>query len=217
MAHNVLLVDDDANLLAALRRALRREPYRIFAAETPQAALALMAREPIDVVVSDEAMPGMSGTEFLAHVRARYPDTIRIVLTGHGSLEVAMRAINQGEVYRFFTKPANPVELAIAIRQALQQKDLLLESRRLLHTVRRQSAVMEELEREVKGITRVSRDATGAIVLSEVPTDLDKLLAEVQAELEAADERLRAREREIRRRGERMLRERRASEPQGDR
>jgi two-component system probable response regulator PhcQ len=73
----------------------------------------------VDVVISDEKMPGMSGSEFLSLVRQEYPDTIRIILTGYGSLESAIRAINEGEIYRLFTKPCNVIDLAITIRLAL--------------------------------------------------------------------------------------------------
>lgn len=190
-SYTVLLVDDEPNLLQGLRRALRREPYEILVAEGAAAALRLLDARPVDVVVSDEAMPGMSGTEFLGRVRSQYPDTIRIMLTGHGTLKVAIRAINDGEVYRFLTKPCDPVDLALTIRQALQRRTLLLETRQLLRTVRRQSVVIDELDRTAKGLTEVARDQAGAILLDEVPTDLDALLNEVQAEIEAAESRLR--------------------------
>lgn len=191
--HTVLLVDDDAQLLQGLTRALRREPYEIVQANSAKDALGTLASREIGVIVSDEGMPDMSGHELLARVHARHPDTMRIILTGNGSLEVAMRAINEGQVCRFFTKPCNVVELGVAIRQALQQRELVLESRRLLQMLRRQSAVMDELEGEVRGLTAIQRDASGAIVIPDAPTDLDALLKEAEAELLAADERLRRR------------------------
>lgn len=208
MARTVLLVDDDTNLLNALSRALRKEPYTIRTANSASEALTLLEQCPVDVIVSDERMPGMTGTHFLARVQAQYPDTVRIMMTGETTLEVAVQAINEGQVYRFFTKPCNPMELATGIRQGLLHRALLLESRRLLHTVRRQSAAMEELENTMRGITTVDRDESGAIVLSDVPRDLEALLAEVESELSDAEERLREREEEIRRRGEEMMAER---------
>src|SRR5262245_4719312 len=122
MKHSVLLVDDDASLLQGLRRALHGEPYEIVTAGSARAALDVIASQPIDVVVSDEEMPGMRGNQLLASVHASHPDTMRIMMTGQASLEVAMRAINEGHAYRFFTKPCNVVELAVGIRQALVQR-----------------------------------------------------------------------------------------------
>ena len=201
MPQIVLFVDDDSHLLEGIKRTLRREPYDVLVATSGARALRVLAERPVDLVVSDENMPGMSGTAFLARVRAEHPETIRILLTGQGDFEVAVRAINQGEVYRFFTKPCDAAELGAVIREALQQKDLFLKSRRLLQTVKRQSAVLEELELAAPGITRVSRDEAGTIVIDaeDVPDDLGALLKEVEAELDAADERLRKREHEIRR------------------
>jgi len=208
MARTVLLVDDDANLLGALQRALRREPYAIRVAESAAAAFETLRHHAVDVVISDEGMPGMSGTEFLTRVHAEHPDTIRIMLTGQASLELAVQAINEGHVYRFFAKPCNPAELAVAIRQGLLQRALLLESRRLLQTVRRQSAAMDDLERELRGGAHAGGADAGSELPSEVPTDLVALLNEVEAELATAGRRLSEREQEIRRRGERMLLER---------
>lgn len=130
MAHKVLFVDDEPHVLAALRRALRKEPYQVRCASSAAEALALMAQIAVDVVVSDEQMPGMSGSELLAEVRRRYPDTVRMMLSGKATLEGAIRAINDGEIYRFFTKPCNELDLATTIRHALEQKDLVEANRR---------------------------------------------------------------------------------------
>jgi DNA-binding NtrC family response regulator len=187
----VLLVDDDHNLLDALRRTLHHEPYTIRVADGPLAALRILDEGPVDLVVSDEEMPVMRGTEFLATLQAHHPDTVRIILTGRADLATAIRAINIGAVYRFFTKPCNPQELAIAIRQGLLQRALLQQSRRLLHTVRRQRAATEEAA--VPGLLRVERDASGAVVLDDAPIDLAALLIEMEKEVDAADERVRQR------------------------
>jgi len=130
MAHKVLFVDDEPHLLAALRRALHKEPYEIVCVTSPAEALRVLAETAVDVVVSDEQMPGMSGSELLAEVRRRYPDTVRMMLSGKATLEGAIRAINDGEIYRFFVKPCNEIDLATTIRHALEQKDLIEENRR---------------------------------------------------------------------------------------
>ena len=131
MQHVIMIVDDEPPVRELLMDAFALEPWEVLCAGTAEEALDILAREPVDVVVSDEKMPGMSGSEFLAVVRQQYPDTIRMILTGHASLESAIRAINEGEIYRFFTKPCNMVDLIVTIRQALQQKELMDENQRL--------------------------------------------------------------------------------------
>ena len=167
MNHNVLIVDDEPDITDMLKDALSREPYNILIAASAEEALAVLTREQVDVVISDEKMPGMPGSEFLAVVRQKYPDTIRMILTGYASLESAIRSINEGEIYRFFTKPFNVFDLAVTIRQALQQKDLMKETQCLLKVVKRQSAFIEEIEQQYPGITKVKRDAEGAIIIDE--------------------------------------------------
>ncbi len=188
MQHKVLFVDDEPNVTKALKRALRTEPYDILSAGSADEALEILERESVDVVVSDENMPGMTGSEFLAVVYEKYPDTIRIILTGHASLDVAIRAINEGEIYRFFTKPWNDVDLAITIRQALQQKDLIEDSRRLLKMARHQSAILQDLEKEHPGLTSVTRDASGRIFVEDEDCDFDALIEQINEEVTKAEE-----------------------------
>jgi two-component system probable response regulator PhcQ len=167
MQHKVLIVDDEPTITNLLKDALSNEPYGILSAGSAEEALPILAREQVDVVISDEKMPGMSGTEFLSIVRQKYPDTIRMILTGHASLESAIRAINEGEIYRFFTKPCNLFDLAITIHQALRYNDLMKESKRLLKMLKRQSAFIDELEKQYPGITEVKRDANGDIIIDD--------------------------------------------------
>ena len=123
MQPRVLLVDDEPHVTEALKRVLREEAYDIRTASSARTALQILARETVDVVVSDERMPGMSGSEFLATVRRSYPNTVRILLTGHANLEAAVRAINEGEIYRFLTKPCKEADLTRAIEHALRRKE----------------------------------------------------------------------------------------------
>jgi DNA-binding NtrC family response regulator len=123
----VLLVDDDPHLLQATHRALRREPYELVLADSAARAFEVLDARPVDVVVSDEAMPGMRGTDLLATVRRLFPDTVRVLLTGKITAPLACRAINYSEVYRLLLKPCAPDELALTIRQALQRRGSLPE------------------------------------------------------------------------------------------
>jgi two-component system, probable response regulator PhcQ len=187
MPHTVLLVDDEPHVTQALKRALHKEPYVILSAASADEALAIMACEPVDVVISDELMPGMLGSQFLALVYRQYPDTVSIMLTGHANLEAALRAINEGHVYRFLTKPCNELELRVTLRQAIQQKQLATESRRLLKKVKRQHSVLQELEREHPGISKLDRDGTGTIVIDDADYDVDILIQQIHAELDDSE------------------------------
>lgn len=181
MQHKVMIVDDEPVITEMMEDVLSREPYSVLSARSAEEALATLTREQVDVVISDEKMPGMSGSELLSIIRQRYPDTIRMILTGHGSLESAIRAINEGEIYRFFTKPCNMVDLAVTIRQSLQQKELMKESQRLLKMVKRQSAIIEKLEEQYPGITKVKRDAKGEVIMDDEIDDSkwDTLLEQI--------------------------------------
>jgi len=181
MAHTVLFVDDEPNVTEGLKRFLRKEPYKMLSAESAKEALEILATEKVDVVVSDEKMPGITGSEFLALVCKKYPDTIRMMLTGQLSMATAINAINEGEVYRFFIKPCNEQELAYAIRQALKQKELMIEAKRLLEASKQQASVIEKLKVEHPELVEVERDKDGAIVIDNIlsDTDLDKLIAEI--------------------------------------
>jgi EAL domain-containing protein (putative c-di-GMP-specific phosphodiesterase class I) len=119
----VLFVDDEPAVMRALSLAVRKEPYEIRTAVSGHAALELFAEAPFDVIVSDERMPGMSGSDLLSQVRERYPSTVRIILSGQATLEAAVRAINGAEIYRFLMKPCPAEEIAVTIREALARRD----------------------------------------------------------------------------------------------
>jgi two-component system, probable response regulator PhcQ len=165
MRETVLFVDDVPAVTAALKRRLRGEPFRILEAPAAARALEILADEPVDVVVSDEAMPGMTGSELCARIFERHPGVLCIILTGYPTVEAAMRAINDARVYRFMTKPCDPAELADVIRQALQERALIAENRRLARDLMARNGELRELEAENPGITQVRRDVDGAIIL----------------------------------------------------
>ncbi|MDD5175435.1 MAG: EAL domain-containing protein [Sterolibacterium sp.] len=116
----LLLVDDEPNILSALKRLLHRDGYAILTAESPAAAFDLLAVHNVQVIVSDQRMPEMNGTEFLEKVKKLYPETIRIVLSGYTDLETVTDAINRGAIYRFLTKPWDDEMLRNQIREAFR-------------------------------------------------------------------------------------------------
>jgi Response regulator containing CheY-like receiver, AAA-type ATPase, and DNA-binding domains len=124
MTATALFVDDEPNVLMALSRALHDEPLQIVTATGAEEALRILASRTVDVVVSDERMPGMSGTDFLAIVRERYPAIILIMLTGHATIESSVRSVAEGKTYRFLLKPCSPSLIALTIRSALLQRGI---------------------------------------------------------------------------------------------
>lgn len=163
----ILIVDDEPHVISSLTRSLDEEPFQISGSHGGKEALQLMQTQRFKVVISDERMPGMDGAEFLSLVKELHPETVRIMLTGHASVEATMRAVNSGEIYRFFTKPWNDTELKLALRSALEKYDLEQENRRLLRTVKQQSQELRYLERAYPGISDLRREADGAIMIDE--------------------------------------------------
>jgi DNA-binding NtrC family response regulator len=180
----VLFVDDEVAVLEALRSALRKATFAVLTATSATEALKLLKDRPIDVVVSDERMPGMLGSEFLGYVRQLHPNTIRIMLTGQASLDGAIRAINEGEIYRFLTKPCNPVQLVHTIDDALTIKSLARQSSRLLEKVKRQRSALEELEASNPGITSLEVGDDGCYVLEDENIDVTELLLAMERQFE---------------------------------
>ncbi|QJD89969.1 EAL domain-containing protein [Duganella dendranthematis] len=117
-AQTLLIVDDDVNVLASLHRLFRRDGYQILTAASPTEAFELLALHAVQVIVCDQRMPAMSGTEFLSKVKEMYPETIRIILSGYTGLEAVLDAINRGAIYRFYTKPWDDTQLRDNIRLA---------------------------------------------------------------------------------------------------
>jgi two-component system, probable response regulator PhcQ len=151
----VLLVDDDENILRGLTRSLRNQPYELFTANSGQEALLILKTHNVDVIVSDEMMPGMLGGELLAWVAQNLPETIRIIMTGKANTAIAVNAINQGQVYYFFTKPCDEVQLAVTIRKAIEHRLLLAENRRLSSVSRKQFNELHHIYTKMQLLAKV--------------------------------------------------------------
>ena len=116
----LLLVDDEPNILSSLKRLLRRDGYEVLTAESPEIAFDLLAKHEVQVIVSDQRMPSMSGTEFLARAKKLYPNTVRLILSGYTDLDSVTDAINRGAIYRFLTKPWDDDKLRADVREAFR-------------------------------------------------------------------------------------------------
>ena len=121
----ILFVDDEERILRSLAMQFRRH-YEVLTESDPWRALERLKTERIQVLVSDQRMPQMSGAELLAQARERYPETLRILLTGYSDLDAAVDALNDGGIFRYLTKPWNPQEMAFTLRQAAEIASVLL-------------------------------------------------------------------------------------------
>lgn len=164
MRETILIVDDDPNLLASCERNLRRQ-FQIETAEGGQAGLEkIAARGPYSVVISDMQMPGMNGIQFLSAVKERAPDTVRIMLTGNADVEVAMGVVNEGNIFRFLTKPCPPDVLAKALNDGLAQYRLVIAEKELLSktlsgSIKLLTDILSIIDTPSFGRTQILRDA----------------------------------------------------------
>lgn len=146
----LLLVDDEENILNALRRALRRENYEILTATSGKEGLVLLDERKITLVCSDHRMPEMTGVEFLTEVKKRSPSTIRIMLTGYADIKATMEAINSGEVYRYISKPWNDDEIRLIIREAIERHGLVRKVGELNAVTERQNQELRDLNNNLE-------------------------------------------------------------------
>ncbi len=151
----LLVVDDEGEILYSLRGLLRKE-YDFHAAQSGYEALRVLERTPIQVVMADQRMPEMTGVDFLEQVRARYPETTRLLLTGYADLHAVIDAINRGHVFAYITKPWDPDGLRLVLRQACERHDQLAERRRLLTDV---SAYLGRYLDQMKALRDANPDA----------------------------------------------------------
>ena len=141
MTTRVLFVDDEPEITEAIRIALRSEPFTVYTANSAEDGLDLLRHEPIDVVVSDERMPGLSGAQFLTAVRAEYPMTSRIILTGQATVEATIAAVNDAKVFRVLTKPCPVDEIVACLHAAITERET---ARELGEDRSAQSAALDE-------------------------------------------------------------------------
>ncbi len=143
--YRILLVDDEPNVLSALRRAFRQENYDVVCCVHPHDALARLRDEPFQLVISDYMMPDMNGGDLLKQARAIQPDTVRIMLTGHADVNAVVGAMKAGAVYKFILKPWNDEDLRVTVARAIEQHELKRKNRALRQKNEVQVSEMERL------------------------------------------------------------------------
>ncbi|MEO8057094.1 MAG: EAL domain-containing protein [Burkholderiales bacterium] len=195
----LLLVDDEENILASLKRLLRRDGYNIITACGAAEGLQRLAETEVDVIVSDQRMPGMTGVELLRRAKELYPDSIRMVLSGYTELQSIIDAVNEGAIYKFLTKPWDDERLRGHVAEAFRQKDMADENRRLARQIESANADFIELnarlelavsqQREQADLLATStgsmRDALDSLPAPVLGSAADGTLAFVNREAEA--------------------------------
>ena len=166
----LLLVDDEDNILRSLQRVLRKEPYELTTATSGEEAIRLMEDQRFDLVISDARMPGMDGPTLLATIKQRFPWCIRILLTGYADINSTISAINDGQIYRYISKPWDDDELRLILRQALafqysERRRLALEK-----LTRKQNRELQQLnatlEKKVRARTEELRETADMLDLA---------------------------------------------------
>jgi type II secretory ATPase GspE/PulE/Tfp pilus assembly ATPase PilB-like protein/FixJ family two-component response regulator len=169
--YQILFVDDERNVLQAMRRIFRQENYTIHTVDSGGQALAIMENQTVQVVISDHRMPGMTGTELLREIKKRWPATIRIMLTGYADVDAVMGAVNDGAVYKFITKPWNDDDLRLTVSLALEQYDLIQENKSLKRQASRHKKEIKRLSRFIN----VHRSQLGQLLVRQGHIQQDQL------------------------------------------
>jgi CheY-like chemotaxis protein len=162
----LLLVDDEENILNALKRLLRRDGYHLITATSAAEGLQRLAEHEVDVIVSDQRMPGMTGVEFLRRAKELYPDTVRMVLSGYTELQSIIDAVNEGAIYKFLTKPWDDERLRSHVAEAFRQKDLADENRRLSREVEAANADLASVNAQLEHLLAQRQDQTALLQAS---------------------------------------------------
>jgi len=158
----VLLVDDEPLILSSYGRTLRGLDVEVLLAEGPTEGLKVLESQSIDVVIADYRMPGMNGDEFLEQVRDLWPDTVRLLNTAYADVEVVEDVVRRGGIFRFLTKPCDPKKLKDAVRDALEQHNLLLEKK-----VR-----SEKLQLDLQSFRKIFHSALDPMMVSDLNGNL---------------------------------------------
>jgi signal transduction histidine kinase len=175
--HNLLIIDDEVEITKALVRQFRRK-YNVFATTDAADALKIMEKEKIQVVLSDQRMPGLTGVDFFAQIKDKYPDALKLILTGYSDIEAVIGAINEGQVFRYVKKPWNPDELESIIREAFEKYELITNNRKLMFSLQEAN---QNLEAKVKARTLELEKVNAS--LSELNLEKNKYIGMVAHDL----------------------------------
>lgn len=150
MGMQILCVDDEPNILSSLRRLFRPLGCQVLTAESAQIGLRVLEEQSVDLVISDMRMPGMDGAQFIERVREQWPQTMRMMLTGHADVGLILGAINRGAIHRYITKPWDDNGILLVVRHALERIALEREKARLEELTRQQNEQLRLLNSDLE-------------------------------------------------------------------
>ena len=172
--HTILVGDDEPDVVQSVQDLLRLD-YKVLGATRAEDGMRLLGEQEVHVVMTDQRMPETTGVEFLHQIRGAHPDAVRLLFTGYADIRAVIDAINQGNVYRYITKPWDPDELQSIIREATERYDLMVERKRLIGELQDKN---RELEQAYRGLQEASDLKTAFIQVAshELRTPLTILL-----------------------------------------
>ncbi len=180
----ILVVDDERWIRVNLKRMLEAEGHTVLLADSGEAALKLLEQQPVDLIISDHRMPRMSGLELLEQLREKYPDVLRVILTGFADLALALDAINKVEVHRLLLKPYSRDQIVNTVQELLELKAAGSQVGTVdLNKARVRKTAIDSLQKEHPGIAHVVRDRQGRIIITD--KDVDEALEEEYTDLKA--------------------------------
>jgi DNA-binding NtrC family response regulator len=154
--YTILLVDDESMITNALSRILRSEGYRVVTTQNPLEAIAILSKQPIDILLSDIEMPGISGLDLVDLVRREFPGVLRILLTAHLTTQSMLRAINEGQVFRYLQKPIEREKFLETLKEATEYLITLRQNETVSQQKQQQERLRAELEEEYPGLHAVT-------------------------------------------------------------
>jgi serine/threonine protein kinase/CheY-like chemotaxis protein len=163
--HTILVIDDEPDLIQSVQEMLRLD-YQVLGATRAVDGLRILEREPVQIVMTDQRMPEMSGVEFLKILRESYPDVTRLLFTAYADIEAVTDAINQGNVYRYISKPWEPHELLQVLRQAVEYYDMRVERKRLTEELREKNQQLEQTNGQLHKLTEQLIEVNGELLKS---------------------------------------------------
>ncbi|MBI5639682.1 MAG: response regulator [Nitrospirae bacterium] len=150
----ILCVDDEQNVLSALKRLFLDDDYSILTASSGQEGISVLENEQAQIVISDYRMPAMNGVEFLREVYKRWPDTVRIVLSGYADTAAIVSAINEGQIYKFIPKPWNDDELKVTVVNAIERYSLYKKNTELTSELKAKNEELIQLNSELEKLLK---------------------------------------------------------------